>query len=575
MNRFRIPAARCCAASLLCAFLLTACGGEPPAPRVIADSIYAGGTILSIDASQPRVEALAVRDGRILALGARSAIESAHRDASTHLVDLAGKTLLPGFIDGHSHVSHALSLVGWANVSIPPVGEVDSIARLLEVLREHAIAKAIAPGEWVQAWGYDADGLTEKRHITRDDLDAVFPDNPVMLLHVSGHGMVLNTAGFKLAGIDANTVTPEGGVIVRKPGSQEPAGLLMETAMMLAYRALPRPDAATQLNALDAVQKQYAENGYTTIQDGATDASLVGLFKDAAEKGALWLDLVSLPLAMHPADLDAQLANEFGVYHGRLKFGGIKVIGDGSPQGRTAWFTQPMLVPGPGGESDWRGAPFIPEPEYQQIVRRVHDAGIQLWTHANGDAAIDMVIRAHEAVAATPADDRRDVVIHSQFVRPEQLDSYARLGIGASFFSNHAFYWGDVHLRNLGEQRAFFLSPLKTAHDKGVRYSNHTDFAVTPLDPAMMLWTAVTRQSRSGVVIGPGERVSAQRALEALTIDAAWLYHEEDSKGSLAPGKLADFVVLDANPLDVAPDALRSLKVVATVKEDKLVHGVL
>jgi hypothetical protein len=186
-----------------------------------------------------------------------------------------------------------------------------------------------------------------------------------------------------------------------------------------------------------------------------------------------------------------------------------------------------------------------------------------------------MVIRAHEKVGATAADDRRDVVIHSQFVRPEQLDSYARLGIGASFFSNHAFYWGDVHLRNLGEERAYFLSPLKTAHDKGVRYSNHTDYAVTPLDPAMMLWTAVTRQSRSGAVIGAGERVSPQRALEALTIDAAWLYREEDSKGSIMVGKLADFVVLDANPLTVPVDRLRGLKVLATIKDGRLVAGQL
>ena len=570
-----------CGFFVFACMVLPGCGGDAPAPapdamapaREIADSIFSGGDIVTVDSAQPQVEAVAVKDGRILALGTREAIEGQYRGDATRMFDLAGRTLLPGFIDGHSHVSHALGLVGWANVSIPPVGSVDSIAALIEVLRAHAAASGAAPGDWILAYGYDADGLTEQRHITRDDLDAAFPDNPVLLLHVSGHGLVLNSAGFERAGIDASTPTPEGGVIVRKPGSQEPAGLLMETAAMPVYRALPQPDAAQQLAALDAVQKEYARNGYTTIQDGATDARLVGMFKAAAQQGALWLDMVALPLVMNPADLETQLGNTFGSYSGHLKFGGIKVLSDGSPQGRTAYFSEPMLVEGPGGEQDWRGAPFISEPDYQQIFRAVHDAGVPVWTHANGDAAIDMVIRAHELVGASPADDRRDVVIHSQFVRPDQLDSYARLGIGASFFTNHAYYWGDVHLRNLGDQRAFFLSPLNSAQQRGIHFSNHSDFAVTPLDPAMILWTAVARESRTGVVIGPDERVTPLRALESLTIDAAWLYHEEDTKGSISPGKLADFVVMDANPLTVPVPALRELEVEATVKEGVVVYG--
>ena len=561
--------------------MLVGCGGETPAPApqamapagVVADSIFGGGEIVTIDSAQPHVEAVAVKDGRILALGTQAEMEGKYRGDVTRMFDLAGRTLLPGFIDGHSHVSHALGLVGWANVSIPPVGQVESIGGLIEALRVHARSSGATPGDWIMAYGYDADGLEEQRHITRDDLDAAFPDNPVMLLHVSGHGLVLNSAGFALAGIDASTPTPEGGVIVRKPGSQEPAGLLMETAAMPVYRVLPQPDAAQQLAAIDAVQAEYARNGYTTIQDGATDAAHVGMFQAAARQGTLWLDLVALPLVMYPAELETQLANSFGNYEGHLKLGGIKVLSDGSPQGRTAYFSEPMLVEGPGGEQDWRGAPFISEPDYQKIFRTAYDQGVPVWTHANGDAAIDMVIRAHELVGASPADDRRDVVIHSQFVRPDQLDSYARLGIGASFFTNHAYYWGDVHVRNLGQTRAFFLSPLNSAQQRGIRFSNHSDYAVTPLDPAMILWSAVARESRSGVVIGPEERVAPLRALESLTIDAAWLYHEEDSKGSISPGKLADFVVMDANPLMVPAAALRELEVEATVKEGVVVYG--
>ncbi len=561
--------------------MLIGCGGEAPAATPepvrpaseLADSIFSGGDIVTIDSAQPQVEAVAVKDGRILALGTRAEIEGKYRGDATRMFDLAGRTLLPGFIDGHSHVSQALGLVGWANVSIPPVGQVESIGGLIEALRAHAMSSAAAPGDWILAYGYDADGLEEKRHITRDDLDAAFPDNPVLLLHVSGHGMVLNSAGLALAGIDANTPTPEGGVIVRKPGSLEPAGLLMEAAAMPVYRVLPQPDAAQQLAALDTVQKEYARNGYTTIQDGATDVAHLRMFQTAARQGALWLDLVALPLVMTPADLETQLANSFGSYEGRLKLGGIKVLSDGSPQGRTAYFSEAMLVEGPDGEQDWHGVPFISEPDYQKVFRAAYEQGVPVWTHANGDAAIDMVIRAHELLDASPADERRDVVIHSQFVRPDQLDSYAQLGIGASFFTNHAYYWGDVHVRNLGQKRAFFLSPMKSAQQRGIHFSNHSDYAVTPLNPAMMLWSAVARESRSGVVIGPEERVSPLRALESLTIDAAWLYHEEDSKGSISPGKLADFVVMDANPLTVPAPALRELEVEAMVKEGVVVYG--
>jgi len=541
----------------------------------VADTIYFGGAILTMDAAMPQVEAVAVKDGRVMQRGDTATLRADHADANTRLVDLGGRTLLPGFIDGHSHLGHGLMLDGWANVSVAPVGSVDSIASLLDALKAHVEQRGITAGQWIQAYGYDADGLAETRHVTRDDLDAVFPDHPVMLLHVSGHGMVLNSAALELSGIDATTPTPEGGVIVRKPGSNEPAGLLMETAAFPVYAQMPRLTPQQQIVALDSIQAQYARNGYTTIQDGASDSSLIALLRSAVASDSLKLDIVALPMVAREEDLDGALQERFGSYEGRLKLAGIKVITDGSPQGRTAYFSEPMLVPGPGGEQSWRGEPFLAAEIYQRIFARVYAAGIPLWTHANGDAAIDMVIAAHDQVGAARTDAHRNVVVHSQFVRPDQLDAYARLGIMATFFSNHAFYWGDVHLRNLGEQRAFFLSPLRSAHERGVRYSNHTDYAVTPLDPAMMLWTAVTRQSRSGVVIGPDERVTALRALEAITIDAAALYGEEDQKGSIVPGKLADFVVLDANPLRVEPDALRALRIVATIKEDEPVYGSL
>jgi predicted amidohydrolase YtcJ len=203
-------------------------------------------------------------------------------------------------------------------------------------------------------------------------------------------------------------------------------------------------------------------------------------------------------------------------------------------------------------------------------VKLAYDNQIQVLAHCNGDAAIDMMLDAHATAGAPP--NRRTVIIHSQFVRPDQLDKYAEYGFMASFFTNHAFFWGDVHVENVGQERAFFLSPMRSARARGLHMTNHSDFVVTPLDPLFIMWTAVNRTSRSGKVIGPDERISPHDALRALTIDAAYQYREEATKGSLAPGKVADLVILSANPLTVAPTTIKDIQVLETIKEGRSVY---
>lgn len=537
---------------------------------LVADTLYLGGTVLTMDAHGRVVEAVAVRGGRILEAGSRARIDRL-RGPDTRVRELSGHALLPGFIDPHSHLMQSAAFADWANVTQPPVGSVDSIPALLRVLERHAASRRIAPGGWVLGFGYARDGLAEGRELVRDDLDARFPDNPVMLLHVSGHGAVFNSRAFALAGVDATTPTPAGGVIVRRPGGMEPAGLVMETAMYPFYRVLPVPSEEASLAGLRSALQRYAANGYTTVQDGATDARSLAILRTAAARQELFLDVVALPIAMHHQAALTLAQERFGVYAGRLKLGGVKLLLDGSPQGRTAWFTQPMLTGGPGGETDWRGAPMVDPAEYSRAAAELYRRGIQVWTHANGDAAIDALIAAHETIGAKASDDHRDIAIHSQFVRADQLDAYARLGIVPSFFSNHAFFWGEVHRRNLGEARAAFLSPLAAARERGLRFSNHTDSMVTPLDPFFTLWTATTRLTREARVLGPEQRIDTLAALRAITIDAAWTYHEEQDKGSIEPGKRADFVIVDRNPLGVPPADLRSLRVVATIKDDRVV----
>ncbi|NNK77313.1 MAG: amidohydrolase family protein, partial [Litoreibacter sp.] len=258
---------------------------------------------------------------------------------------------------------------------------------------------------------------------------------------------------------------------------------------------------------------------------------------------------------------------QYADYNGRLKLGGIKIVADGSPQGKTAFFTKPYLTGGPGGEAEWRGEPIAPPEKIEKLLEGVYGAGMRAFVHANADAAVDILLNAHKKHADRAGDDPRTVIIHSQFIRRDQLEDYARFGMVPSFFSNHAFFWGDVHVKNLGRQRAHFLSPMKTAADLGIHFTNHNDYIVTPMDQLLTVWSAVNRVSRSGQVIGAQQRITAEQALRAITLDGAWQYQEEDSKGSITVGKLADLVVLDANPLMVDPMAIRNIQVLATYKE--------
>lgn len=549
--------------------------GDTPAlattTTMVADQIFSGGTIVTMDASQGNPGAIAVRDGKIVAVGSTAEIE-ALRGANTEQVELAGRTLLPGFVDGHSHFTQAVMAAKWANVSGAPVGNIASIADIVAELQAQAQRNQAASGDWIVGYGYDADTLSDGRDATRDDLDAAFPDNPVIVIHVSFHGAVLNSRAFAAINYDETTPTPEGGVIVRRDGSNEPLGLVMETAWFPAVHAMPKPEGNQRFENIKDAQAFYAAHGVTTMQDGLTGKEDFSLYKEAASRGDLYLDLVALGTTDAIPYFAAENA-QYDDYNGRLKLGGIKILSDGSPQGKTAFFTQPYLTGGPGGEQDWRGEPIVAQDQMDQLLEAIYGAGLRVFVHANGDAAVDVVLNAHKKHAQLAGKDSRTVIIHSQFIRPEHLEDYARYGMVPSFFSNHAYFWGDVHVENLGTERAHYLSPMRSASKLGIHFTNHSDFMVTPLDQLFTVWSAVNRVSRSGQVIGENERITPEQAVKAITLDAAWQNHEEDIKGSITVGKLADLVILDANPLTVDPTNIKDIEVLATYKEGKLVYA--
>ncbi|WP_411339019.1 amidohydrolase [Sphingopyxis sp. J-6] len=550
----------------LAALLLTAA-----APAAARDTIlYRGGAIVTMDGDTPQtVEAVVTRGDRIAFAGSEKEARRAAGKGAT-VRDLAGATMLPGFIDAHSHFTVATMSAGGLDLRDGAHAAVTDIPGLQRAIADHIAAKAIPPGGWVVVWQYDQENLAEKRHITRAELDAVAADRPIVVLHVSLHGLVANSAALAAAKLTDASQPPPGGMLLRDTAGRL-NGVLLEKATFLMLAAMPQPTADQKLAALDAAQNAYFAEGYTHAQDGATLPPDIAFLTSPQARERLKIDLALLPFS---PGLDALLANpdiRFGEYQGHVKLQGIKFVLDGSVQARTGYFTRDYKRGSPEGHHPWHGEPVLSEAAFIAQARKVHERGWQLFVHANGDAAIDMAIRGFDALGIEATDNRRPIVIHSQFQRPDQLPAYRRIGVGPSYFSNHSWYWGDVHRTNFPAEVVDFISPLRSARAAGLIASNHSDYSVTPLDTRFMLWTSMARVSPTGVVSGPAERLNAYEALQALTTGPAWQVFEEDRKGRIKPGLLADFVILDKNPLTTPVDGIKAIKVRETIKEGRSV----
>jgi predicted amidohydrolase YtcJ len=548
-----------------------------PSAVPVADVIYVGGDIVTVNDRQPTVEALAVRDGRILALGARADIEKANKGQATRVVDLGGKTLLPGFVDGHSHFFNSLLVAGQVNLYPAPAGPGNDVPGIVAALAAFASERKIPKGQMIVGYGYDDSVMPKGRTLNRDDLDKAFPDNPVRIDHVSMHGSVLNSLALKHYGYSASTKTPPGGVIVRKPGTQEPYGLIMETAFLPIMEKQEAMSAEQEIAASKAGQLLYASYGITTAQEGATHLNQLEVLKRAADGGAQLIDIVAYPFI---TDLDRTLAafpvSTWGRYEKGLKIGGVKITLDGSPQGRTAAFTTPYRTGGPAGQKNWKGELTFPQEEANRFLKQVYDLGVPVLVHVNGDAAIDSLLRAHEfAAAGDPAKERNVTAIHAQFIRKDQVQKFAEYHIRPSFYTLHTYYFAAAHAANRGADEASYISPMRDAIDAGLHPANHTDFVVAPLDQMFVLWSAVNRISRAGAVIGAGQCITPLEGLKAMTVWPAEMYGEQDSKGTLETGKLADLVILDRNPLKVPKAEIKDIKVVETIKSGQSVYHAL
>jgi len=521
-------------------------------PEAPEHQVFVNGIVLTMDEESRVFEAVSVRGDRIEKLGSSETILALVND-KTEVIDLRGRTLMPGFVDAHGHFPASGQVIFSADLNSPPIGNIITVDDALDRLKQKGEER---PDGWIMGWGYDDTMIAEGRHLTREDLDKVSADRPVAVMHISGHLASVNSAALAATGIDENTPDPEGGHIQRDPDSpdqQRPTGVLEETAARMVLRRM------FDIGVTDGVRMTtHAARDY--LQQGVTTASAGGM-PLAAAKGLGPMSRFNVfpqRLALFPMyeDIKDRVVNDGwdpkSLEGGRVSVPRVKIVADGSIQGYTGYLTQPYYQ-AYKGNPEYRGYPSVPREALFEQVEDLFERKIRVAIHCNGDASLDDALDALEAANSLyPWDDARPLIIHAQMTRLDQIARMAAMGVTPSFYSAHTYYWGDRHAAIfMGPERASNMSPAKWALDAGVRFSSHMDTPVLPMLPLQAVWSQVERKSSSGAVIGEHQRIERIDALRAVTINAAWQVFMDDQIGSIEPGKLADLVVLSGNPLEV------------------------
>lgn len=522
-------------------------------------TLYYGGPIRTMETDAP-AGALLVENGVIAAVGALETLRARAGNAAE--IDLEGRTLLPGFIDAHSHFSGAAYALLQA-----PLGEENDFAGIAQALTRFIADNRVPQGAWVVGEGYDQTALAEQRHPARALLDRVSASHPIMIVHQSGHMGVFNTRALELLGVTPDTLAPAGGAIGKEGGVL--TGYMEENAFLYYQQQVPAPDLADLLDACCRTQQMYASHGVTTVQEGMLPESLFPLYRELLARNMLELDVVAYP-GVDALDTACDVfPGSVRRYDHHFKLGGCKMFLDGSPQGRTAW----MRTPYQGTEDGYCGYGTMTDSALREALLHAYRSGMQPIAHCNGDAAAAQYLSAVAAIERAHPDfrDLRPVMIHAQLLDIDQMDKAEQLGIIPSFFIAHVYHWGDTHIRNFGLERASRISAARAALDRGIRFTFHQDTPVLPPDMLETVWCAVCRLTKGGVTLGADQRIPAEAALRAVTVNAAHQYFEEARRGSLRPGKAADLVLLDTDPLAVPPEKLRDIRVLETIKAGETV----
>lgn len=526
--------------------------------------LYYNGTILTMDDDCQRVDAIFVNDGRIIKRGTLEEV-SCLKDSDTVLVDLQGKTLMPAFLDGHSHFAGFADSLSQCDLSHAENFQ-DIICLMQEFIKNNKIPK----GQWVEGTNYDHNFLKEKKHPDKRVLDQISSEHPIVLIHASSHMGAANSMALERQGINADTKDPEGGRYGRISGTREPDGYMEEDAFVEFRNQMPMPEIEELMKQFQKAQEIYAGYGITTVQEGMVTEALFPLLQYAEKGNVLFLDLVGyidLENAAHILRENVEYTKE---YRNHLKIGGYKIFLDGSPQGRTAWMKEPYEQTTDG----YCGYPIEHDEKVYRFILTAMQDGQQLLAHCNGDAAAEQYITQFEKAKKEhpELDTCRPVMVHAQLVQEAQLERMKKIGMLPGFFVAHTYYWGDIHIENFGSERAGKISPAGTAGRLHLPFTFHQDSPVLPPDIFKTIWCAAVRVTKSGTELAQEERVSVYDGLKANTIYAAYQYGEEREKGSISEGKRADLIILDRNPLEIPVDEVKEVTVLETIKDGVAVY---
>ena len=538
----------------------------PAATCADADLLLTHGHIVTMAADEQIVSSMAVRDGRILATGNGDELAGcATRRTAT--LNLNGQTVLPGLIDIHTHAIEWTSgiVMGVIDAGYPTV---KSIAEIVHAV-ENRVRQA-KPGEWITGANWDDAKLTDRRYITRRDLDPVSPNNPVALMHESGHLLVANTAAMNAAGITRASEAPQGGVI-EHDASGEPTGIMKDNAMDVFASFYPRPTRDINERAAKLVSERAAEVGLTTIHDINPPWDAIRGYQDALANGDLRIRVQMAPLVGSIADAEklAAMGVHTGFGNDHLKFGAAKMFADGGMGARTIAIYPPGVIGEPNNLGVLRWKPEDMQKAHLIAAR----AGWQLETHAIGDRAIDETLDSYAAVMKTLSlKDPRFRIVHCGISTPAIQKRLKELHVLVD--GNPPFiYWIGSWFVKYGPERIRWAYPAKSYIENGIIEGAGSDVFVTPISPWWGIWSAVVRREmESGQVFASEERITVQQALTLYTRNGAYVGFEEHDKGSLESGKLADFIVVDRDVLSVPSDQLKDVKVLSTYVAGKVIY---
>jgi hypothetical protein len=530
------------------------------------DILIVNGKIVTGDDRGSVAEAMVVRGDRIQAVGPAAQLRRQY-GSGARLVDLKGRTVIPGLIDTHTHgLDWATSMVrGEIDLRYPEVKSIAEVQRLVG-----ARAKSVQPGQWIRGLDWDDGTLAENRYVLKGDLDAAAPDNPVFLMHATGHLAAVNSAALKLAGISSKTADPVGGVIDRDAGG-EPTGILKDGAMGLVMRLTPRATQEERVSAVGYFARACAEVGLTMIHDVSLRPEDLWAYQEARRRGLLKVRVRLAQLVDNQAAL-VRLRG-MGVHTGFgdswLKLGGAKIFADGGMAARTVAIYAPPVLNEPGniGILMWKTE------DLQSFQMALAEQGWQLTTHAIGDRAIDQVIDSYARVAQKfPDRDLRNRIIHDGIATPAIQQRLKEWKILVDNNPPFVYFLGR-HFSRYGRDRMRWIYPGKSYFDNGIMVSGGSDVYVTPLSPWFGLWAAVVRKEMmTGEVLAPEERLTVAQALRLYTYNGAYASFEEKDMGTIEAGKLANFVVIDRDLLTVPADQIKDIRVLATWNGGEMVY---